>query len=216
MGIKNANIPKPNKSEVKKWLDKWNELEDCRIQEEAINDLFQKMYPRCNELKEVIIKCSILNDFYSTNIFKVFPVAKHIIEIENINEKLAAGDPTLVDEIANVRLGENDKEKYLYSFATKFCSHHNEEAYPIYDPYVSVMLRYFRNNNKKKLNFKNNELKKYKTFKLVLDQFKTAYGLGKFSFKEIDRYLWQAGKFYMPKNIIKNRINIDKMGTFEL
>ena len=51
MGIKNANIPKPNKSEVKKWLDKWNELEDYRIQEEAINDLFQKMYPRCNELK---------------------------------------------------------------------------------------------------------------------------------------------------------------------
>ena len=129
----------------------------------------------------------------------MFPVAKHIIEIENINEKLAAGDPTLVDEIADVRLGENDKEKYLYSFATKFCNHHNEEAYPIYDSYVSAMLRYFRNNNKKKLNFKNNGLKKYKTFKLVLDQFKTAYGLGTFSFKEIDRYLWQAGNFICQK-----------------
>ena len=122
--------------------------------------MFQKIYPYCNELKEVIIKCSVLNDFYSTNIFKVFPVAKHIIEIENINERLAAGDPTLVDEIANVKLGENDKEKYLYSFATKFCSHHNEEAYPIYDSYENSMLKYFR--NKKKLNFKNEELKNMK------------------------------------------------------
>ena len=204
MGIKNVNIPDPSKSEVEKWLDEWNELEDYLIQEEVINDLFQKMYPHCNNLKEVIIKCSILNDFYSTNIFKVFPVAKHIIEIENINEKLAVGDPTLVDEIAKIKLGENEKEKYLYSFATKFCSHHNEEAYPIYDSYVSAMLRYFRNKNKEKLNFKNDELKKYESFKLVLEKFKLAFHLENFSFKEIDKYLWQAGRFYMPKQYNKN------------
>ena len=205
MGIKNAYIPKPNGNEIKKWLDKWNELEDYRTQEEAINDLFQKKYPDCSELKGVIIKCSVLNDFYSTNIFKVFPVAKHIIEIENINNRLAVGDPSLVDEIANVKLGVNGKEKCLYSFATKFCSHHNEEAYPIFDSYVSAMLRYFRNKakakNKKKpsLNFKNDELKKYATFKLVLQKFQSAFHLKHFSFKQIDRYLWLAGKTYMPK-----------------
>lgn len=37
----------------------------------------------------------------------------------------------------------------------------------------------------------------------MLDQFKTEYGLEKFSFKEIDRYLRQAGKFYMPKQYNK-------------
>lgn len=39
----------------------------------------------------------------------------------------------------------------------KFCSHHNEEAYPIYDSYVSAMLRYFRNHGK--FTFKNIDLK---------------------------------------------------------
>lgn len=118
--------------------------------------MYQEIYLGCTELKEVIIKCSIFNEFYSTNIFKVFPVAKHIIEIENINEKLAEGKPTLVYEIANITLGKNGTQKYLYSFASKFCSHHNEEAYLIYDSYVNTMLRYFRNHGK--LIFKNSDL----------------------------------------------------------
>ena len=68
--------------------------------------MFHKIYPGCIELKEVIIKCCILNDFYCTNILKVVPVAKHIIEIEKIDKKLAEGKPTIVDEIVNAKLGK--------------------------------------------------------------------------------------------------------------
>lgn len=199
MGIRNAKVPEPTKEEVNKWLNEWDSLEDYRIQEEAINDLFQKTYPSCTDLKSVIIKCSVLNDFYSTNIFKVFPVAKHITEIDDIDAKLKEGDLSLVDEIARVTLGKEDKkkEKYLYSFATKFCSHHNESAYPIYDSYVDTMLRFFR--NQKRIQFQNDDLKTYGKFKGALEQFKASFGLEDYTLKQIDKYLWQAGKTYMPK-----------------
>lgn len=200
MGIRNAKVQEPNEQEVEKWLKRWNELEDYTIQEDAINELFQKNYSKCTDLKSVIIKCSVLNDFYSTNIFKVFPVAKHIVSISNIDARLKKGDPSLVEEIAKVKLGQEDekKEKYLYSFASKFCSHHNEKEYPIYDSYVDVMLRFFRNQKRLK-KFKNGDLKIYKNFKLVLEEFKKVFHLEKYSLKEIDKYLWQVGKFYIPK-----------------
>ena len=199
MGIKNAKVPDPTQKGVKEWLIKWDSLEDYKIQEDAINDLFQNVYPSCIDLKSVIIKCSVLNDFYSTNIFKVFPVAKHIVEIPKIEDKLKSGDPSLVREIAKVKLGQEDKEKekYLYSFASKFCSHHNEKAYPIYDSYVDAMLRYFR--NQKKLKFRNEDLKDYDKFKAILKEFRKTFRLEEYSLKEIDKYLWQAGKAYMPK-----------------
>ena len=51
------------------WLEKWNELEDYSIQEEAIDEFFAGSYKSNKELKNIMIKCCILNDFYSTNIF---------------------------------------------------------------------------------------------------------------------------------------------------
>ena len=64
-----ALIPSPTKVQVLYWLEKWNELEDYSIQEEAIDELFAGSYKSNKELKNIMIKCSILNDFYSTNIF---------------------------------------------------------------------------------------------------------------------------------------------------
>ena len=63
-----ALIPSPTKVQVLYWLEKWNELEDYSIQEEAIDELFAGSYKSNTELKNIMIKCSILNDFYSTNI----------------------------------------------------------------------------------------------------------------------------------------------------
>ena len=74
-----ALIPSPTKVQVLYWLEKWNELEDYSIQEEAIDELFAGSYKSNTELKNIMIKCSILNDFYSTNIFKIYPVACRIL-----------------------------------------------------------------------------------------------------------------------------------------
>ena len=64
----------PSPEEVQKYLLKWDNLGNYVVQEEALDDLFMKTYPNNTDIKQVIIKVSALNDFYSTNIFKVFKV----------------------------------------------------------------------------------------------------------------------------------------------
>lgn len=188
-------VPSPTKEQVLYWLEKWDELKDYSIQEEAIDELFAGSYKSNKELKNIMIKCSILNDFYSTNIFKIYPVACRILELD-IDERLANGDITLVNDIASVTI--NGKKKYFYSFASKYCSHHNQMEFPIYDSYVDIVLRYFRKADKF-YNFKNEDLKDYCKFNNILLKFREYYELQEFSLKELDKYLWQFGKFYFPK-----------------
>lgn len=100
------NIPNPSNDEVRRYLDKWESLEDYREQENAIDNLFHEVYKGNSDLNGILIKCSVLNDFYSTNIFKVFPVAKHIQSINNIDDRLSSGDVELVNEIAKITIDD--------------------------------------------------------------------------------------------------------------
>lgn len=84
-----------------------------------------------------LIKVSALNDFYSTNIFSPFQVAKHIINLD-IDDRLQVGDVTLVNDIAKVTM-DNGKVENFYFFATKYCSHHKPIDLPIYDSYVDKL-----------------------------------------------------------------------------
>lgn len=141
------------------------------------------------------MKVSTLNNFYSTNIFSVFSVAKHILNL-NIDDRLKDSDESLVKDIQRIVI--KGKQRNFYSFATKYCSHHNPFNFPIYDSYVDQILRYF----KKKDNFysfSNEELKDYSKFKNILVQFRNFYKLNDFNLKQIDQYLWQLGKQYFPK-----------------
>lgn len=188
----NQDIPTPNAEEVEKYLQSWDTLEKYRLQENALNKLFLELLPENTNILDILIKATTLNDFYSTNIFCVFPVAQHILSL-NIDDRLNSGDETLVDELKNIII--NNKSKSFYSFATKYCNHHNPEDFPIYDMFVYKVLCYFR-----KIDgfskFKNNELKNYIKFKCVLLDFQKFYGLQRYSLKEIDKYLWQLGKKY--------------------
>ena len=75
-------IPKPSKIEVEKYLKKWDSLENYVLQESALDKLFFYTYPHNNDINDILIKASALNDFYSTNIFSIFPVAKHILNLD--------------------------------------------------------------------------------------------------------------------------------------
>lgn len=206
--VKRNDIISPCPSEVIKYLEKWNNLGSYVIQEEALDDLYIKTYPKNTDIKQVIIKVSALNDFYSTNIFKVYPVAKHIIEL-NIDERISNNDVSLVNDIANVKVlekSETTEEKYknFYSFATKYCSRHNPTEFPIYDSYVEKLLRYFRD-TEGRISFKNENLKDYAKYKSILQTFQEQYGLKDFNLKQIDKYLWQLGKEKFPKNYGKKK-----------
>ena len=142
------------------------------------------------------MKASCLNDFYSTNIFAIHSVAEHILSVKDLDKRLKAGDIKLVRELGNVKIGDN--KRYFYSFATKYCSHHNPIAFPIYDSYVEKVLVYF-NKVDKFSSFKIKDLKDYRKFKGILLDFQRYYKLERFNLKEIDRYLWLLGKAYFSK-----------------
>ena len=189
-------IPKPNKQIIKEYLIKWDNLEDHYIwQESSLDKLFHKDYKKNTDLNEILIKCSCLNDFYSTNIFLIYPVAKNIYDLR-IDKRLKAGDPSLVNDIAHVKIG--GKDKTFYSSASKYCSHHNAVEFPIYDYFVDKMLMYFQKKDKFS-NFKKDDLKDYVKFKKVLIDFKKYYDIDNYNLRDIDKYLWIAGKEYFPK-----------------
>ncbi len=190
------DIPRPNKSVIEEYLIKWDNLEEHYIwQESSLDKLFHKDYKYNTDLNEILIKCSCLNDFYSTNIFLIYPVAKNIFDL-NIDKRLEQGDPSLVNDIARVNI--SGKEKTFYSFASKYCSHHNNIEFPIYDYFVDKMLVYFQKKDKFS-NFKKDDLKDYVKFKNILIDFKKYYDIDEFNLRDIDKYLWIAGKEYFPK-----------------
>ena len=187
-------ISRPSAIEVEKYLKSWNNLKNYKLQEDALDKLFFKLLPRNEEISDILLKVATLNDFYSTNIFSVYPVAEHILSLK-IDERLRQGDATLVNEIQNVAI--NGVTRKFYSFSTKYCSHHNPKEYPIYDSYVEKVLKYFRKTDKFS-KFKNADLKDYQKFKNIIIAFREYYDLEEFNLKEIDQYLWQLGKEYFP------------------
>lgn len=189
------DIPQPNKNEVEKYLKKWDNQESYVLQESALDKLFFYTYPNNTDINDILIKASALNDFYSTNIFSIFPVAKHILNLD-IDNRLKSGDETVVNDISYINI--NGKEKKFYSFATKYCSHHFPKVFPIYDSYVEKVLIYFQKRDKFS-RFKKENLKDYKIFKESLIKFKKFYNIDEYNLKEIDRYIWQLGKDYFPK-----------------
>ena len=48
-------------------------------------------------------------------------------------------------------------------------------------------------------NFSRQDLKLYTSYKNILMNFRSYYGLESFDLKQIDKYLWQVGKKYFPR-----------------
>ncbi|MBI2099078.1 hypothetical protein HYT45_01525 [Candidatus Uhrbacteria bacterium] len=195
---KNLNIPKPSLKEVEHYLKAWETFDDYSLQESSLKKLFTKTYPFNTDLDDVLVKVCTLNQFYSTQIRKIFVLAKHIVSL-NIDNDLRNNNLDLVEKIASghkIHISKKAKESHLYSFATKYCSHHNPTEYPIYDSFVAKMLIHCK---EKEFDFDNEDLKIYSKFKDILSNFRKHYDLESFDLKQIDKYLWQVGKEYFPK-----------------
>lgn len=169
-------------------------MENYGLQEKSLDLLFHQLCPKNNKIEEILLKVSALNDFYSTNIFDTYSVAKHILSCD-IDNALDDNKIDLVDIISPVTI--KGKTRNFYSFSSKYCSHHKPEIYPIYDSYVEKMLMHFKKTDKFR-KFKKEDLKSYSRFIEVIEGFKSYYDLNEFSLREIDIYLWLAGKQYFP------------------
>ena len=196
-----VQVPDPSPNQVNLYLQTWDQLENYHLQENALDKLFFSLCPHNSDMSDILLKVATLNDFYSTNIFSVYPVAKHILSLD-IDPRLKAGDVKLVADIQKVEI--NGVVKNFYSFATKYCSHHNPLDYPIYDSYVDKMLCFFRDRDRFAA-FRTEDLKDYVKFKSALTAFRNFYSLGEYNLKEIDKYIWLLGKKYFPKNYGKGK-----------
>ena len=182
---------------VQSYLNKWDSLENYVLQESSLRKLFTITYPTNELMDHVLIKVCALNDFYSTNIFSPFKMAKHIVNL-GIDERLTGSDYSLVNDIALVEMNDT-KTINFYSFATKYCSHHKPTEYPIYDSFVEKVLMHFKRVDRF-TKFTKEELKNYIRYRNILIEFQKFYGLESFNLKQLDKYLWQLGKDHFPKN----------------
>src|SRR5258708_39086858 len=138
--------------------------------EKDLTDLFGR-FPENVELDHILLKVSVLNAIYSTHIRDVFAVARHIQQ-RNIDPKLAQRAPELVNEIALTPIRRE------YSFATKYCSFHVPDAYPIYDKFAGKLVCEYRQTDKFSEFFWDKDLKAdYVTFKRTIEAFRNYYGL---------------------------------------
>ena len=212
--MKKKDLPQgyiPSVKDAEWFLEYWKNLPSYSNQEKALDKLFMGICKRNDNIEDILIKCSSLNDFYSTNIFDIHTVAQHILSLK-IDERLEDGDLSLVDEISHVEV--NGKVHTFYSFATKYCSHHNPERYAIYDSYVEKVL-VSMNSRDHFMKFKQEELKVYETYMRVIKAFQQRYGLMQYNIKRLDQYLWQLGKWYFnPYGLCYKYYNREDVNPF--
>lgn len=179
-----------NEEIVERYLDNWKTFRDNKRfdLEKCINDILDK-YPDNKNIQEVYIKVSIINDAYSTNIKDTYLVAKTIADMD-IDKKLKAGELNLVNEIAD-EINSKTKCGRRYSFASKYCSFHKPEIYPIYDRDNEDLLYAYQKKCKLlDFKFKRGKLKNYLDYVNIINKYKEIFSLEKFNYKQIDRFNW--------------------------
>jgi len=145
----------------------------------------------------VLLKVLTLNALYSTQIPlssnripTVWEVVDHIVELK-IDSDIDRGSQDLVYHIARIEIHDK-KVHFNYSFATKYCSWHRQDLFPIYDSRVDEYLWYSQDHGWIDP-FKREVLKIYKRFKETITEFQDKCGLGEFNFKQIDKFLYYEG-----------------------
>ena len=186
----------PSPSLMSEYLGRWEQLENYKLQETSLGLLFHSLCPENKKIEHVLLKVSALNDFYSTNIFDTYSVAKHILN-KNIDARLEENNYSLVNDIAQSSI--KGKTRNFYSFASKYCSHHKPSSYPIFDSFVEKMLLHYKSADSFN-GFDKIDLKKYERFIEIIKSFQNFYKLKKFTLREIDIFLWLAGKNCFPRN----------------
>lgn len=98
-------------------------------EDDLITDAFRK-FPFNTELAVVAMKIGLIDITNSTNISRykskisAVELAECIINIKDIDERIKAGDPEVVNEIA-----KSNGKINLFSFASKYCCYHNKNVY---------------------------------------------------------------------------------------
>lgn len=89
-----------------------------------------KAYPKNDNVALVAMKIALIDITNSTHISQhkqkvsIADLAEIIVGIKDVDERIAKGDPEVVNEIART-----NGEINLFSFASKYCCYHNHNLY---------------------------------------------------------------------------------------
>ncbi len=159
------------------------------IADDALRELFSQ-YPRNDNRAHVLLKVVALNRLYSAGIFAVYDVADHIyLQAKEIDAGLEIGNPEIVDKIQRVTIRATGKQRKFWSFATKYCSWHNQAEYPMWDTRVC---RYLCSLGVEEFAHPD-AWTRYADFKKLISDFRARYHLESFTFKQIDMFMWKYG-----------------------
>ena len=162
---------------------------------EAVSRTFEN-YPGNTDRLAVLLKFSVLNDLYSTNIYDKVKIVDHITRLskeENLDELLKSGN---LDAVQKLRCGhgiktKKGKDRNFYSFATKYCHFSNPKCYPVYDQYVKEAIKKLRSDNYIQFRYIN-ELSKPQSFKDIIYKVIQKFDLK--DYQTADRALWKYGQ----------------------
>ena len=190
-------LPKPTEKLIDNYLNVFEHDERYSYADNAIKKLVEK-FPFNNDLESIILKISTINDLYSTNIFSTFNLAKHIFT-QGFDCAINSKDYSIVNRIAlghGIKSSKTNKEFNFYSFATKYCSWHDQNSFPLFDKNILLTLSLY---NKQYQYNVNNDFKNYNNLVKTIQVFIKEHKLEMYSLKEIDKFLWYLGKDYFNK-----------------
>ena len=106
-------------------------------------------FPLHNDLNTIAMKIAVIDVTNSTHLsqyksrLSLYDLSKVILEIPNFDDRLAKGDPQLINIIAR-----NIGAVNMFSFASKYCTYHNVEVcgrddYSIFDGIVKNTLPHY-------------------------------------------------------------------------
>ena len=68
------------------------------------------------------------------------------------------------------------------------------DAYPIYDSFVDRLLWEYQRLDRFSAFKRNDMWSDYLKYRQIIEDYRQFYGLTEFSFKQLDKFLWQYGK----------------------
>lgn len=196
------DLPEPTLASAKEKIQEFDR--DNYALESGLKQLIEA-FPQNLDLGQILVKVSAINALYSTSIFGLFEVAKVISDVA-VDPLLEHGDSRAVSDIAKVQY--SGKTRWNYSFASKYCSWHRPEMYPIFDSRVDFCLRSYQARDHF-AKFTQNDLWDYGTFRRIVKQFQEHYGLESLSTKELDKFLYQLGNEYLAPQDIRSDVQAE-------
>jgi len=190
----------PTQENINAAINIYAKIESWQQADRIIASYFGQ-HPSSSEESTVVIKVVLVNSLYNTNIWKPLLMAKHILNLQNLDEQLQAGNMYAVDRIAKLATISRN----FISFASKYAHFSNMVAYPMYDKYVRISMGRF-------LKRSNYTVDAYESFFSKIESIRRQARLENVSWGDLDKYLWLYGqKVAREKGEVKINSEVRKL-----